>query len=258
MAYNVLSKKFYEIRRAEVLGRRINGNFWVQFGDVDNFNLNLATTFAERKGKNGPVRVTRARVLNEIAATVTFTCMQKTPFVRAISLLSSQFVLEQDAKEDGTLDATVGVNDLVHAGFYDITDVEVMSGTTELVAGVDFAVVDPQFGMIQFLKVPTGVTASAAGRFPVTIAFKATAITASDNRLLAKIGSDVEIDVELAVRDVGKNSQAKALRLWQVTLSPSGDVSYIDEDDFSGVQITGTPLDVGGDKGIGIEIDLAA
>ncbi|OCP07986.1 hypothetical protein BC374_17695 [Ensifer sp. LC13] len=238
--------------------RKVGSSLWLQLGDVDSFTLNLAPTFIERKGKNGPVRTTRTRILNEIASTVSFTAMQKTKFIRAVSLLSSEGVLTQDAVAAGTFDRTVGIGDLIHAGHYDIADVEILSGATSLVEGTDFKVVDPEFGMIQILKVPTGVTPDASGKFPITGAYTATAITASDKRLLAKIGSNTEIDVEIAVRDVGKNSQPKVLRLWQVTLSPNGDIAYVDEDDVTGVQINGTALDLGGDQGIGIEVDLAA
>lgn len=256
--YRVLDPGLYQIKRAEVLFALVDETEgavekWYQFGDVDSFTLNITPTKIERFRKNAAVRTKAAEVTNQVDSAVSFTCYQWIPFVRALSVMGKQEYLVQEAAVAQTkaFKATVGAS--CWLGHFDVTGVGVTgSGDTppEWVAGQHFVVTDAALGMAQIIALPDGVAADS----DITFGFGASAVVEGDKRLKARVASETDIAVKIMVRGVGRNQVKDVLMLNRVTLSPSGDVSLIGEDDFTPIEITGSALDTS--EGVGVLVDL--
>jgi len=257
--YSPLSPGHYQMKRAEVLARpiypaSIASQDWFQFGDVDSFNLTITPTKIDRKRKNSPVRTKAIEVINEVDSAYTMSCYQWIPFVRAVSVLGKREALTQVA----AVDQTYAVTALRTGGIYwvealDISNVTVTaSGDTPpaMTLNTHFRVVDAALGMVQIVALPEGVAEGTAG----SIGFSAAEITAADKRMTARVASEIDIRVELMVREVGRHGTPSVLHLYDATISPTGDVPFISDDDFSPVEIGGSALDTA--NGPGVLIDL--
>ena len=252
-AYQVLDNGLYKIGRAEVLFRKIGTQEWFQFGDVDNFVLSITPTKVARYRKNAATRTKSKEIVNQIDSTVTFRCMQFSDFVRAVSVLGEVEPYTQAAVAAGTYTITaVKVGAIYRLGALDVTVTGLTSDTGTWVLGTHYRVVDAALGMIQIIALPDLVVADDE----VEVAFTAPAITAEEGRISVAVASQTEITVEMMVRDVGRDSLPQAFNLFEVTLSPSSDVAFIDEDDFGGVDISGSAVDT--NEGVGVLFDLAA
>lgn len=253
-SYSVLSSGLYTIPRAEVLYRVWKSGVAVgaiqQFGDVDKFTVSFTPTKVQRFRKNARVRTKAAEVVNQIDSAVAFTCYQFTQFVRMMSILGEKVPYSQTSGS-GTYvaNAELGIH---YVGAQDISALTPTPlASEEWVAGEHYRVVDPEFGAFELLKHPTGVTAASE----ITWGYTRQAIE-EGKRMKAKIGANSQITLELWVRDVGSNSIPQVLYLPQVEVSPSGEIPFIGEDDFTSVEFSGSALDTS--EGLGFLLDLAA
>ena len=206
-----------------------------------------------RYRKNAATRTKAKEIVNQIDSTVTFRCMQFSDFVRAVSVLGEVEAYTQAAITTGTYNIdTVKIGALYRLGALDVTVTGLTSDSGTWVVGTHYRVVDAALGMIQIIALP----ATVADGDEVEVAYSAPAITAAEGRISVAVASQTEITVELMVRDVGRDSLPQAFNLFEVTLSPSSDVAFIDEDDFGGVDISGSAVDT--NEGVGVLFDLAA
>lgn len=252
-SYQVLDSGLYKIGRAEVLLRKIGTQEWFQMGDVDTFVLSITPTKVARYRKNAATRTKAKEIVNQIESNVSFRCMQFLNFIRAVSVLGDVAPYTQSAVAAGTYTITaVKTGSIYRLGALDVTVTGLTSDSGVWVAGTHYKVVDAALGMIQIIALPATVEEGDE----VEVAYTAPAITAAEGRVSVAVASQTEITVEMMVRDVGRDSIPQAFNLFEVTLSPSSDVSFIDEDDFAGVDISGSAVDT--NDGVGVLFDLAA
>lgn len=255
-AYSVLDSGLYTLKRAEVLYRvLVNGvasGPFQQFGDVDNFTLTITPTKVARFRKNAAVRTKAAEVITQVESALAFRCMQFSQYVRLMSVLGKRVEYAQTAATASvyTAKAQKGIHFL---GKQDISNVALDSTPTATwTAGVHYKIVDASLGMVEIIELPATITEED----DVDITFDAAAISATSGRMKAQIAGETVFTIEIVVRDVGRNSLPQALHLYQVEVAPSGDVGFIGEDDFDGVDFAGSAVDT--NNGIGVLFDLAA
>ncbi|WP_312356689.1 hypothetical protein [Agrobacterium sp.] len=253
-SYSVLSSGLYRIPRAEILYRVWKNGVAIgafqQFGDVDTFVFSITPTKVARYRKNARVRAKAAEVINQVDSAISFTVMQHSQFVRLMSILGERVAYSQTAGS-GTYTAKA-VKGIHYVGKQDISALTVTPLDDEVwTVGTHYKLVDPDLGAFEIIGLPAGVTEDD----DITWGYTVAAIT-EGSRMKAKVAAESAITLELMVRDVGRDSIPQVLHLLQADVAPSGDVPLIGEDDFLGIEFSGSALDTS--EGLGYLIDLAS
>lgn len=264
--YQVLDTGNYDFPFAEVLYRAVvrgtqKRTGWRQFGDVDNFTMNLNVTKVSRYAKNRSVRTKAIEIVTQIDSAISFKCMQIDDYVRACALLGVPVAMTQVAGNGTYTEEHVRVGDIVYVGAYDVSGVTVKAGGG---AGVDvpagsFKVVDPALGGVQILAIPAEAIPVVEGGdayMPVTVSFTKAAITAADARTRIDVGRQPSIDLEIMVRGVSAQGVKGVLHVLHAQLAPANDVAFIGDNDFVGIDITGSAVLTS--QGVGYWQKLAA
>lgn len=249
--YQVLDNGLYSLPFAEVIYRTVTkvGDFrrgWRQFGDVDNFNLNLNVQSISRFAKNRRLRTKAIEVPTQIDSTLSFKPMQFTDYVRAASMLGKPVAFTQAAGAGEYTEEDILPGDLIFVGEYDISDIVVTAGgnNTPVPAG-SWKLVDPALGGVQILEIPGAAAEVVVGgksHMPVKVAYQKTPITLADARTRISVGEQPSIDLELMARGVSDIGEKGVLHVFHSQIRPANDIPFIGDNDFVGVDLTGSAV----------------
>ena len=258
-AYSIIPAGTYELNRSEMMGRvRIPGETPEQaaarpffgLGDAEAAAMNVTTTKLSRFRKNARVRTKALEIVTQTESSLSFTFMQRTKFLAGLSAMGALKPVTQVAvSEAATFTiAKINVGDRYFVGKHDISDVTFPEG---YVAGQHYAVADEALGIVDILALPEGVAADSAASFT----YKAAASTAGLHE--AAMGTQVEVTLELLIRELSEHAKPRFYHLYECPLSMDGDVLLQGGDDFTQWTVTGSALDQGGGKGIGLMRELS-
>jgi hypothetical protein len=236
--FTPLPNDTYSLPRAQVLFRKQGTEKWINLGDVEAFSLTMETEFIERYGKDSGSRVLRRSDLIQKSCNGTMTLMQMTPAVRGMLFMSDP---DSYAVQEAVTDAVVSITGVEAGGIYSLPhfDVSITSITdgaevdpVSYAEGVHFKV-DRRTGFIEILAIPEG----AAGA-DIEVTYDAAAVGADDKRQELGLLSATSVRGTLFARgqgDIGPNDE---VTLWDVEITPNGDVQIQGGDEYQQVELS--------------------
>lgn len=251
--YSVLDNGLYELNRCELMDRLPGTQHLFGMGDGEAGTLNVNSTKLARFRKNARTRTKAKEIVTQTDSTISLTLMQRTEFLSGLMAMGAIKPVAQVAAEDSTY--TI---DHVKVGgryFLEKQDVSNVALSDESSAtwtlGTHFTVADSAMGVIEVIALPTGV----AEDDEVTATFDVAASPEGLNE--AVIASKTEFTVELFIRELSEYAKPRFYRLYEVSFTMDGDVPLIGGDEFAQWTITGSALDQGGGKGVGLMRELS-
>jgi hypothetical protein len=213
----------YVISKGFAFARYINEDkeYFEEFGDMDNFVVNIDVSRDERKDNRFGVARTADSQVTEINATFSATLTQHNNRNRALALMGSNGVLTQASDNAAVFEIVdASAEKMYWLGRFDISAVVVTDGATvdpvTYVVGTDY-VFDAKSGAFQPLK-----------DFPtLKVTFTAAAIQETQKRLKTGIAGNPDIEAEIIYIGNATKGGRPFLHIWNARITPSGGRGYI-------------------------------
>ena len=151
----------------------------------------------------------------------------------AITLTQTQQVISATPGEQLSAKATPGC--CYQTQYRNISLVTCKTGSTALVLGTDFEIIDPTLGLIRVLPGTTQLD----GTKPLSVAYTAAAIAAGQQ---IQAGTQSKIEGKLVYVGDPVNGPAYDAEVWRVRFQPSGALALI-TDDYGSIPLKGEVMD---------------
>ena len=251
-----LSTKNYQISKAEVFFQPEGGEEVFQLGDSNTVSLEFDVSEIERITREKGLGLKVLEEVTSIDASLSLELAQLTDVNRALHLMGEEVKLNQSAVTGETVSFTqFRANTLRELGFLNIdpNSVSVVDSSDATITyqnGTNYEV-DYQAGKIKLLSHPSGASED------VEVTFDTLQISDRPKIGIANISGTTG---KLTVRGNSQVGLKTMLVLPRVQLRPDGERSFVAEDEFTTISLTGTVLvdsSVPDEKfQLGYEVDL--
>lgn len=213
----------------------VNRAGWQDVGEVESFTQNVNTTPKEVWSKSLPVAQLILTVPTKLKSTCSMKVLNRTPLMRAYSMLGSTLPVNQAAGPVSYAVTAMIPGEVHYVGANNITGVTVALAGGGAVDPHNYTVVDQAAGGVLFNPNMDPAVAGQGG----VISCNAPARTSYE--IVA--GGQPIVDIELALRGVSDVGQKGLLRILRWRINPKGDQPYISaSDDISGFEFEGQAL----------------
>lgn len=223
------------VPRANVLMADVGSSEFIDIGDCESFSLSLEVEEIERYGKNFSTKTLRKSDVIQVNASISFEVVDFTKFMRALTVGADE---NGRYTQDAATDETVTFSNVSAGKVYKLPHMSISSISIDDGLGVDYlegtnVVVLGESGYIQVLTTP-----ETAGS-DLVVTYSAPAVAASDDRILAGVGSNFDIRKSVHVISINKIGARDLLVLHDVQLRPESERQFVGEDDYASLTLTG-------------------
>lgn len=235
--FSGLSSDLLTIARGEVLFQERGSSHLINLGEVDVLTIEPSVEEVKRYSKRSGLKTLIKSAVTSIEWTLNMTLVQFSDFARAASVMGDIGTMSQSAATNQTKAfADVLVGGIYEIDAYDLSNVTVTDGEAtpvSYVSGTHYRL-DAKAGLIELIAKPAGAGTD------IEVKFDQAAIVSGDKRLQTVISANSGIEGKLIIRGTGDIGVKEYIVLPYVELRPSGARSFIGEDDFGVIELTGS------------------
>lgn len=250
--YSVLDNGLYELNRCELMDRLPGTQHLFGMGDGEAGTLNVNSTKLARFRKNARTRTKAKEIVTQTDSTISLTLMQRTEFLSGLMAMGAIKPVAQVA-------AGFDIHHRPREGRRPIFPGEAGRLECRPLRQI-FRDLDP-WHPLHGSRLRDG---RDRGNRPADWRcrgrrghghLRRCGVSGGLNE--AVIASKTEFTVELFIRELSEYAKPRFYRLYEVSFTMDGDVPLIGGDEFAQWTITGSALDQGGGKGVGLMRELS-